>query len=446
MTRETTSPYPIRDLPRPTVVAVAFAVLGVLAVYLQHVIVPYDTPFWGLFSNGLDLGVYRDGARTVLDGQKLYEAKLLGVMDYTYTPISAVLFMPVALIPLGLARVLWTVAIFVALYSVIVLAFRRLGYRVTWQLRVVAVSLVVICTLLEPVRSTIWFGQVNVFLMLLILWDLLRDSARTRGIGVGIAAGIKLTPLVFVLYLLVVRRPRDAAVAVAGFVGTIVIGFVVLPGESTTYWSGTFLDSNRVGRPDTLGNQSIRGAIANLAHTPDPNVLLWIALAAVALFAGLYTAWVAHRHDRELLALSIVGITSAVVSPMSWGHHWVWVVPLLVIALDHVLHARTAPRGVLTLGAVLILLCSMLAWRTYLGHPILFIDTVKPDAYLTGLFFKAGPDWLHWYTFDPYNWAFVFVVVVTLVDFWWSDRRAHRHPGRADDRDVGTGDISPLPS
>ena len=133
----------------------------------------------GLFDNQLDLDVYRAGAQTVLDGDKLYDAKLLGQMDYTYTPFSIFGFIPFAWMSMTVARVVWIGGILVALYFTIMISFRSLGRSPTLALRAVAVALVTVMMLLEPVRTTIWYGQINVFLMAIVLADLLRpDGAR----------------------------------------------------------------------------------------------------------------------------------------------------------------------------------------------------------------------------------------------------------------------------
>ena len=407
---------------RRWVVAVGFLLVAAVAVWLQDVIVPFATPFWGLFDNQLDLDVYRAGTQTVLDGGSLYDAKLLGQMDYTYAPISAIIFVPFALMSFEVARIVWTAGIFIALYLVIMLCFRSLGRQATWPLRIIALSLIAIALLLEPVRTTVWYGQINVFLLLIILADLLRverpkgDSSRGMGIGTGIAAGIKLTPLIFILYLAILRRWRAMFGVIAGFVGTIVVGFIVLPSESWAYWTDKLFDSNRVGAPQTVGNQSIRGWLANLIHTDAPNSLLWGVLALAALALGMYAAVLAHRRGQELLALSLVGMTACAISPMSWGHHWVWFVPILVICVNLMLRVDLSPlRRTLAGAACIGLILVSFSWRTYLAHPIWFVNKTVPDAYLIGLFFKHGISWLEWFTVYPYNAVFLCTAIATIV-------------------------------
>ncbi|GAB04725.1 putative glycosyltransferase [Gordonia amarae NBRC 15530] len=397
--------------------------LALVALWLQDVIVPYSMPFWGLFDNQLDLDVYRAGAQTVLDGQKLYDVKLLGQMDYTYAPISIPFFIPFALMSFSAARIVWSAGIIVALYLVIMLSFRVLGRRPSWQVRVIAGSLVAVVMLLEPVRTTIWYGQINVFLMLLVLADLTRTPDRTgagesrwRGAATGLAAGIKMTPLIFGLYLAIVGRWRAVAGLVAGFAATIVIGFVIMPKAALKFWTARISDSNRVGSPQSVGNQSLRGWLANLTGTDTPSTTIWLVLAVVALGVGMYAAYLAHHRGNELLALTMVGMTGCAVSPMSWGHHWVWFVPLTVIGVDLLLRADVSSMRRLLVGAGLVaMLLAAFSWRTHYDHAIWFVLRSVPDGYMIGLFFKTGVGWLKWFTIFPYGAIFAVSALATIA-------------------------------
>lgn len=405
-------------LDRSTPVLVGFLIAGILAIWIQGVLIPYTEPYWGLFDNFLDLDVYRAGAQVMLDGGDLYDAKLLGQMDFTYAPISVLLFAPFAWMSAGFAHLLWTVALFVALYLTVMIGFRSLGHDATWQLRLIAGSIVAVSALLEPVRSTIWFGQINVFLMLLIVADLVRpEGSRLRGVGAGIAAGIKLTPLIFGAYLLLTRQWKTAITMAAGFAGSVALGFALMPTASSKFWFGTMFDSDRVSSPQTVGNQSIRGAIAVFGRTDHPSTALWLALAVpLTLLAG-WAALLAHRHGQELLAISIVGMTSCAVSPVAWSHHWVWVVPLLVVVIHQVSEHLTGPRRwsliVLTVGGML----AALAWRTHFAFPMWFANRTVEEAYFTGLFFKH-PRWFDWFTTQPFTLILVVTAVVTIGVYW----------------------------
>ena len=202
---------------------------------------------------------------------------------------------------------------------------RRLAYLV---------MMVAAALLTEPVQQTLGLGQVNLLLMLLITADLLTGGAltpggRTRwwhGIGIGIAAGVKLTPLIFIPYLLLIRRYRQAAVAAVTFAVTIALGYAILPRDSGDYWADRlFLNANRIVFLGTRGNQSLRGIAIRLAGSVTSGTAPWLALAAVVVIAGLLRAAVLYRAGHPVPAMLAGALTGLLVSPLSWDHHWGWV-------------------------------------------------------------------------------------------------------------------------
>ncbi|MDS1113584.1 glycosyltransferase 87 family protein [Gordonia westfalica] len=362
-----------RAIPRWALVVAGVAALGVIAWHITAF--PITNPFYGLFENATDARVYRAGADTVLDSRSLYDAPVLWRLHFTYPPFAAIAFVPLAVMSVGLANIVWWTIGFAVLVAVVALGTRSLGYRPDARLIGFAVLFSIAVTALEPVRTTIWLGQVNLLVMALMLTDVvfLRAGSRWRGVALGIAAGIKLTPLFAVIYLLVTRQWRAAATAIATFGATVAIGFLVVGSDARAYWTRHLFDSDRIGRADSPANQSVRGFGSQmLAHLdvrrfthPGPGgpvftapPWLWVPAALVVAALGLWAAVVAHRMSRELLAATIVGMTMCAVSPVAWGHHWVWCVPLLLVALDlalrHGASRRTwwywlAPAGVVAL-------------------------------------------------------------------------------------------------
>ncbi|WP_020106688.1 glycosyltransferase 87 family protein [Nocardia sp. 348MFTsu5.1] len=428
-THDATTPATRIRFPTSPWLLAGFVVGAIIAVYVQLTIIPLDTKVFGLFDNQVDLRVYRQGALHLMDGQPLYEAPMLrnGLL-YTYTPFSTIVFLPFAWLDVPSAEVLWTALIFATLFYVIVASFRSLRYRVDWRLLIVSASLVCASTLLEPVRTTIWYGQINVFLMAIVLWDLLRpDGSRLKGIGVGIAAGVKLTPGFFILYLAITRRRRAIVVAAGTIVATMVIGFLATPGQSWKYWTDRVINSDRVGPTDAPSNQSIKGALATAFGTADPNQVLWAVLAVAAMALGMSAAYVAHRHGQELLALCLTGMTATTVSPFSWGHHWVWFVPLLVYLVHLPIAAwRSGRTGLLAVTLLLpaALYATVFIWRNHVpGGAMGF----KP-YYATGMFMTRFPDWLRWFSSEPYLWVFGVTATATLILWGPAEFRRFRTP------------------
>ena len=320
--------------PSPLVIGfkpvLAVAVLAILAVIWHIFVIPIGAQFNGLFDNATDLYVYRAGGRAVLDGRPLYEYPVWGRLSFTYPPFSAVVFTVFALMSAVVAKIVWWAAILFALVATVFLGMRTLGYKADRNLAVFAVSGGICVTVLEPVRTTIWLGQINVFLMFIILLDLvfldlLHPRSRLRGLGVGIAAGLKLTPAFFVVYLLVLRRWRAAVMALVGFAITVAIGFLVIGSDARQYWTTYVTGESRIGRVDSPANQSINGFISQmlayfdvrrfsqpapvgpLFSAPD---WLWMPVALVAAILGLWAAVVSYRRGRRLLSVTTAGMTA----------------------------------------------------------------------------------------------------------------------------------------
>lgn len=317
----------------PTTSRTTWWVLGFGAV-MSMVLIFLTVDPWldevGFLAGGFDVHVYRDGAWKIYNGHPLYTETTHRGLSYTYTPFSTLIFLPILAIPWAAVTNTWLALNICVLFACVLLCWRVLGYRLTWRLAAISVLLTATCMFLEPVRTTLYYGQINLVLMALILWDFTRpERSRLRGIGVGLAAGIKLVPLYFVAQFLVLRQWRAAVTASATFVLTILIAWAALPSDSKQYWTKTFFQSDRIA-PDTQpANQSLRGAIAHLSGHQVPQ-WLWLLLAVPVAIGGLLLAAALYNHGEKLLTVTLAGLTSCVVSPFSWNHHWVWFLPLFV--------------------------------------------------------------------------------------------------------------------
>ncbi len=302
--------------------AASLAVLG--ALYVRH---------GSLCSGMIDLHVYQAGGLLARDSGNLYGTRI-GSLYFTYPPMAAVAFSGISALPMATLRWLLIGASVTSLTVTMWLAAGMLGQRRRAARLAVALAGAGIGLWLQPVWETISFGQVNLILMLIIMADLcLPDSARFKGAGVGLAAGFKLTPLVFIPYLLLTRRVRAAGVSLGTFMLTIAISAVALPGPSRQYWLGLlFLKSGRTGNTAYVGNQSLYGMLARLLGSPVAAQPYWAATAAVVGVAGLLIAARWSRRGQELAGILTCALTGLLICPVSWEHHWVWAAPALVLA------------------------------------------------------------------------------------------------------------------
>ncbi|WP_333617918.1 glycosyltransferase 87 family protein [Dietzia sp.] len=306
-------------------------------------------PWWGITQNYIDVNVYRWGAHAVLHGQPLYDGLLTGddsgrfypQMAFTYPPFSALAFAPLDQVSPRLMEGAWMVFSLVLLYVAIRFSFRLVGYVSDPVTAQVSLCLAAVSLSLEPVRTTLWLGQINLVLLVLVLADeyASRRGWRIAGLGSGLAAGLKLTPAFFWAHWVVTRRWRMAIAGVAGFAATVAVGFAVIPSDARKYWSGTLFESERVGLDGMVANQSLSGIIARAAGLEETPTAVWLPLAVLVAVAGLGVAALVYRAGNGLLALVLSGMTTTMVSPFSWGHHWVWFVPLLVLAVHRAIEA-----------------------------------------------------------------------------------------------------------
>lgn len=358
--------------PRLAAGVVAVALLGhaaVLAIWPQaHTLL-------------IDLQVYRAGGEHVAAGLPLYGGGVLLDLPFVYPPFAAVLFGPLAWLPFPVLAAAWTVA-GVALLAVVV---RRCG--AAGPLLVASVAL---ATWLDPVRTTLYLGQINLVLLALVACDLSgRPDSRWRGVGVGLAAALKLTPLLFVAHLLLTRRFRAAATALGTFVVAGAVGFLVAPADSVTYWlRGTFLAADRISDVAGPSNHSLTGFLAR-AGMPS---LLPAALLAVLTLA---VAVAVHRRGDALLGATVVGLGSAAAAPFAWSHHWVWCVPLAVLlARRAVAGERAATVGLGALLAGTLAVITRLPGPDVGPVPATGAVSLTPDAYLVlYLAVLAGVAW-----------------------------------------------------
>jgi alpha-1,2-mannosyltransferase len=350
-------------------VAFAAAVAGYVAFALTHPA--------ALFMRPVDLRVYADGGLIVRHVRPLYHPHFptplydwpgYENLKFTYPPFAALAFTALSLASFPVLAKISVGVNIAALLATIWITLGALGYR--RGLARLGVTLLLAAPLLwtEPVQRTLFLGQIEIVLMALVIWDLCQPDRRWwKGAGVGLAAGIKLVPLIFIPYLLLTRRFRAAAVASGTFALTIVAGFAVLPADSRKYWlGGLFVSGSRTGFVGWAGNQSLAGIITRLTGSVAGAQPAWLAAAAVTAVAGVGCAAILDRAGHRMVGLLTCALTGLLISPISWDHHWVWIVPATVTAAVYAVRARRAAIRLATAGLAAGIVVAFGAWPGFL--------------------------------------------------------------------------------
>lgn len=291
----------------------------------------------------VDLHVFVRGAESVLGGRNLYAAAP-GTLPFTYPPFAALVFAPLGVLSVVTVQWVWTI-VGIASLAVIVWTSVRVSYpQVPRRRRMAWTAVLMVAALgLEPVQRTLVLGQINLILAMAVLVDLFVLPPRWRGVLIGVAAGIKLTPAFFALAFLLRRDWPSLTRSALGFVATAAFGAVLLPSASRQYWSGGIVDLEKFGSYAVLpSNQSLRAALVRMA-VPDHDIVFVLVPATVGVV--VLSVFAAHRllsRHEVLAAVTCLGAGSVLISPISWTHHWVWVVPVLVVLAQRRWYAALA--------------------------------------------------------------------------------------------------------
>jgi alpha-1,2-mannosyltransferase len=311
----------------------------------------------------LDLKVYRLGGDALLRGLDVYAVREPRTdLAFTYPIFAAVLFIPYAWLSLPLAKAASVVmslgALWVLCYlTVQYVQVRMYGGGVGHRRRVLrwSVPVTLLAVAAHPVLDTLMFGQINLVTTALVSVDILLVRGRYRGALVGLATGLKLVSGLFMVYYLITRQFRAAATAAGTFAVTVALGFAVAPRLAWDFWTVHVFDPDRVGGIAYVTNQSILGIAARLLRNPHPPSAPVFWLSAVAGAAALLLARRAHAWGDEVTAVCAVAVGALLASPISWSHHWVWMVLGLAPLFVWVKQRGGAWRWVVTVAVTLVL-------------------------------------------------------------------------------------------
>ena len=297
-------------------------------------------------ANFVDLHVYVGGAEMLDHPGKLYDYVYADQtpdfpLPFTYPPFAAVVFYPLQLLPFGFLAFLWQVGTIAALYGVVRISQRLLpragDYRIAMLWTAVGIWI-------EPLRSNFNYGQINVLLVLAVLCAVYSTRWWVSGLLVGLAAGVKLTPAVSGLYFVGARRWATAVFSAVVFFGTIAISALVVGDQTRYYFTELLGDAHRVGPIGTSFNQSWRGGISRiLGYDAGYGPLVVTAIVVTAVLALLAWRAIGGAEDR-LGAIVVVQLFGLLASPISWTHHWVWLIPLMIWLLHGPLRERLGAR------------------------------------------------------------------------------------------------------
>ncbi|WP_315148859.1 glycosyltransferase 87 family protein [Corynebacterium variabile] len=342
MTAPTASPTTTADTPRT---ASRPLVRGLFAVVTIVGLVCLVWQLDGVFSHVrenylLDVGVFVDAGQAILDGNALYgdDFPSRSGFAFIYPPLAAVLFVPLTWMGEETMEMVWTLASLAAAWAVLTMAVHRItvlaGVSTLWRRLAPLTGLAALgfALLIEPLQVHLMYGQINVFLVLLVAADLLGYTPKwLRGAGVGIAAGIKITPAAYALVFLVTRKWGDLARSFVAFLVTAGLGWIFRASDSTFFWTEEFFNGERGGGPGYAANQALTGILTRAGMDGDTAQTLMIpGLLVIAVISG-WAVWRLSAAGRPVSVLLTLVLAVSISAPIAVTHHWTGIIVAIVL-------------------------------------------------------------------------------------------------------------------
>lgn len=337
---------------------------------------------------------------------------------FTYPPFFALLMVPFVSLPDWLVELIWYAVLLVTL-AVALPVSEALTKRVFpggWTARELVVfrcvALLLFLKFMLAVLENQSFDSIALIFLLLGVLAMVNGRQFAAGAGIAVAAALKVTPLIFLPYLLLKRRFAAAAAFVVVFAVLLVLPDLLLPPKQswhTVTWLrevalGPFaVDPASIRLPFWVGanplNQSMRGAISRIVDELKQPELFAVATYAVV---GTYIVTVGAlilkslRDDRLVpVDCALLMISMLLLSPVSSRSHFV------ALILPYMLALAAVRRGQAT--------------RT-VGTVVLSLSFLLATGSSNDVVGQAVSEWGHWY--GLMTWGTLVLVVPLGMVIW----------------------------
>lgn len=361
-------------------------------------LVAVGTSFWWHHWDLIDLHVYMGAAHNVLVGRMPYDVGYPPVhLDATYPPFGLLVISPLSALPFSAVAVVWMLANFAVLVAVVSAAVRDIapdslaGRDTLWRWGLASAVAGAASVVLEPVRADFAFGQINILLMGLVVLDTIHRRTRWRGLGIAVAAAVKFTPAIFVVVLLLERDWRAVWRSAAGFAAVTAATWLVRPAASARYFLQFRSQAALIGPPAYISDQSWNGILARLHLHGAVSGALWVVLCLATLAALVVVLRPLLDQRGRTMAVLVTGVAGLLIAPISWTHHWVWLV--LVPAALVVPNLRSAVRWALATTAV-VAVAAPYWWYTDGVHLWVLSPLLNDSLALVGVGLLATCTWM----------------------------------------------------
>ncbi len=296
---------------------------------------------------------------------------------FSYPPAMMLVFVPLAVVPLDVARLAWLAVSVLAISGGLAVMARTFGGGA-----LTVAGMTFLAMTFQPVRNTLDLGQVNalVFAVLVIFLALYRSGHQwTAGVALGVASAIRFHPALIILYLCWRRQFRVAGLALAtaaGITAVAVMAFGVA--ETLTYFRDV---APKFGTPlISVENHSLAGFVATtmqalgitaVSETGSPWLARMTALMVVALSALALPKTSPRPGSRGGdLELALILVAIPLATPNATVNHLIAILPAVWILMREYLE-RPGADGLVQPVLAGVALLAIGAVDDFYAHPAL---------------------------------------------------------------------------
>lgn len=300
-----------------------------------------------------DFNVYYFAAREILAGYTPYDHSLSAWTPYLYLPLLAELLVPFAGLPLSVAAYLWFL---MSAFSIYLAAWMSASLADSKRAIQAGTIIGALAMLLRFVLDNFDYGQVNTVVAMLAIAHIYfyaKDNKTASMIALALAAAIKLTPLVFIIYHLARRRVKFAAACALLFVAVSALSFAPFgarAGEAFTTFFKRTMQNQQEFNFAYHGNQSLRAAIerwSGNAEVTSPSSLMTTVSGIILLILAVV---IAVRGRCEIVASAPFFCLAVLLSPLAWKQHFVMLILPITSLLRESLNEKEKPKRYVLLG------------------------------------------------------------------------------------------------
>jgi alpha-1,2-mannosyltransferase len=306
-----------------------------------------------------DINSRMEDVMTVKNGGVLY-SYYSHHQYFTYPTAALFLFWPLTWFSHFWAVAGWSFITLVSYAGLVMLGWRQIRGALTWRAAGVILWVTALgVTIFPTITICLSQGQTASILAVVVALDYLAIRGRAQGVLTGIAAAIKIYPIIFIGVWVARRQWRQVITALASGAATTALAWVIWPKHSTTFFFHRLTSGREISHfHSNVHWRSSSSSPYSFFYRPPFDGGSWESSAGLmaCLAVAIFGIWVGVRlWNRGYRVTSFVAVLigSTLSAPVVWDHYFAWVLLLPLVAYEV---GRRQPTAWMALSALVALM------------------------------------------------------------------------------------------